>query len=407
MGTISDRFQFTAQEGSERDRFMVFGRTPDDFGSACFTPYTNQLVGCSYRWWEPGEWGPEGGAPTTGVVHPFPWDTAVVHWVRHYERGTCSAEWSSDDVRNLWLGIVEGLADRFGEAGEVDVLSSRIRFRLGVPPSEELVPDARNHDFIDMVASFSVDPWVKGWWHVTVAASWRFVVGTRSKYLYCGDGHDCDEHPYLPCVTDEDCEAYVHGAKCTAYATPEEPGVCYKGPVLEVADYEFDYAVGESHCPPGELICQKYYDAIRDGLAHIKAEPYRGFFLPMLQEVEKAMWKSDPDLMDLFYISPPGCTSDAECWDKGGAMFGPNLDWKCDVAPQGGDWEGRGYRTACYARPTYIWGVNQYPDGLEFVLLFGSRGHSEWALFQAANLCVEGSEPKWSDVENHWVDWSL
>ena len=61
---------------------------------------------------------------------------------------------------------------------------------------------------------------------------------------------------------------------------------------------------------------------------------------------------------------------------------------------------------SCYARPDHIWGVNQYPWTLEFVLVpyDDNQEFPEEGLFSAGGLCHRLPSPQWSGIEHDWVE---
>ena len=403
---VPDQFRVTAQQGEERDRYMFFGRTGRDLNSRCFDEDGDYLLGCSYVWWEPGRFGPEDeGTKDSGVFYPLGSEN-IVHWVRHYDRGACSVAWDDANILELRDAIVETFRHGLGDSWvihSVDVESAFIWFLLGVPPSQRDDVDADNYDFVVVQADYRVKPNSSGEWRATIYLQWRFDVGSRSAYLYCGPGHDCDEDPYLPCVTDEDCTQYVHGAHCTQYATPENPGVCYKAPVLVIEDYQFGFLTRpDKWCKLDPGFCMTYYDRFVDALKKLQDDQYRRIFLPILNQINEGMWSPVPHV--LLYDPGEYCTSDGDCARRA-AVFGPNLDWKCDASPPNEEDYPEPY--TCYVRPDHIWGVNEYPWTLEFVLVPADDNtrYPERALFSLDRLCDEEWNSKLSDVDHKWVYW--
>ncbi len=399
-GTM-DQFQITAAEDKQRDRYVFFGRTGEDVGRECFR-WNRFLSGqmledCSYRWWEPGRPGPEDeGTVTTGKVFPLG-PERLVHWVRHYDRGACSVEWDRESLLTLRDLIVETFRNRMKKHWAIysaSIIWRRIDFHLGIDPVEWRNVNAENFDYVIVSAKYEVQPWCAGSWEATIQFVWRFGIGTRDAYLYCGEGHDCEDDPYLPCVTDEDCSRFVHGAVCTPGGTPEEPGRCFKGPVLALANYGIRYET-ESHCNSGDLVCQSYYDGFRERLAKLAHDPYYEVFVPILEGIEDSMWQEVP-------IIGTGCETDADCYDAA-RLYGLNLEWKCGPA---GELNGNS-GTACYVRPDHIWGVNQYPNTVEFVLapVDDDIEYPEVRLYRLPGLCSVARAPKWSPVQRSWVHW--
>ncbi len=410
-GTI-DQFQFTDTEGEARDWFMFFGQTDGDVNRWCFVwdeyDWGKFLAACSYRWWEPGRSGPgnqDHGGVSSWKAYPFGRER-LTHWVRHYDRGACGGLWEREDVTALRDKIAEHFREKLGDSAaihSVDLIQYRMRFRLGSRDWDDVTAD--NLDFIVFEARYKVVPshWLLAWgsWITDIRLHWRFTVGTRAKYLYCEDDHDCDDDPYLPCVTDEDCTKFVHGAQCTPGATPEEPGHCFKGPALDVADYLFDFAT-EPHCGGA---CGWVYYAFVNRLAHLAGDQdqvYWKVYLPIIEGIQEGMWTEVP----YGALAPmpghgPDCETAEDCYVAASA-YGGGLEWKCAAS---GPVNGEG-GTACYARPDHIWGVNQYPWTLEFVLVpyDDNQEFPEEGLFSAGGLCHTLSSPQWSGIGHDWVE---
>jgi hypothetical protein len=220
---------------------------------------------------------------------------------------------------------------------------------------------------------------------------WRFTVGSRTDYILC-DGFDCVEN--VSCSDDDDCSEIV-GARCN------DDNLCEIESALDVADYGFNaYPEGEDpasgwHAAGGTGACSRARSRFYRTFLDMAEDPYGRFFAPLLNVIMDETWTIPEREADRCLITDSvgstgecTCDSDDDCFD---------LDSVFDVANRCNTDEG-----LCEVRPLFVYGINMYPNEMEFVLATDERPMAS-AILNSAGYCDEvegGLGMTWS---NDWL----
>lgn len=384
-GTL-DRFELHVEDSAHaRDRFVFFeacdgcSRTDDVIDGGA----TEFRVGGAYSQWE----GRGDAVLTHPVWIPYHGPRVPTGFVRRYERGSCSFE-ASLAQSVLLQRIGEELETKlenessflsFGSS-RVDLLEAQGQVLLGADDCSW--DGSENRDFVSLRYIMNVEPvWGKGDFTMELHLYWRFVSQERYLYLECS-GTSCSEDLIdTSCDDDDEC-AHLAGAYCD-HDVIGGRGVCVNQHSLDVADYHFEATSVENNCE--NYSCRWRRREMFRQLAETSDDAYRQIYAPMLNTItEEYYWQDVP----ADYQPVDSCTSNDQCSEL--LILGePNYVLDYDLFGRCGP------ENHCQIRPSFIYDVNTYPDGLELVLTREGRDGN-------LNFLLERLDDQEQDPNNHF-----